>query len=215
VTQAQAPEASTVQLIVKGFPSQSGEPSAFMGSGGAPAPEVTSYMPLDAARSNAARIESALASAKAEGAGSPRLLLLARRDTQNSAQEVDSIAAQISVPFGGGSHRQAVLAPLTIEAARARDAVSQMERESRLMHHEAEHELHARETALHDAAQRYSLAMDEVLLARRAYTLGEIPLSERLLTEVRAADANRAHLLAVIAHSRAIARFNQINGVLP
>lgn len=180
-----------------------------------PAPEVVSYVPLDAARTDASRLEAALAAARAEGAGSPRLLLLARRDTQGGTPDVDSLAAQISLPFGGSSHRQALLAPLAIEAARARDAVSRMERESRLMHHEAEHELHARETALYDAARRYALALDEVLLARRAYTLGEIPLSERLLTEVRAADAHRAHLLAVIAHSRAIARFNQVNGVLP
>lgn len=179
------------------------------------AAEVTAYLPLDAARAAAARAEAALMAGRSEGAGSPRLLLGVRHDTQDGAPDVDSLAAQLSLPFGGNSHRQAALAPLKLEAARARDFVSQMERESQLAHHEAEHELHAREIALTDAGARMALALDELALARRAYSLGEIPLAERLLTELRAADANRNHLLAFIAHSRAIARFNQINGVLP
>lgn len=179
------------------------------------AAEVSAYLPLDAARAVAARAEAALIAARSEGAGSPRLMLGVRHDTQNGAPDVDSLAAQLSVPFGGGGHRQVSLAPLKLEAARARDLVSQMERESQLAHHEAEHELHAREIALTDAGARMALALDELALARRAYSLGEIPLAERLLTELRAAEANRTHLLAFIAHSRAIARFNQINGVLP
>ncbi|WP_428384731.1 TolC family protein [Nevskia ramosa] len=180
-----------------------------------PAPEVAAYLPLDAAKAEEARTEAALDALKAEGSGSPRLLLLLRRDTQNGMQDIDSVAAQVSLPFGGSSHRQVALSPLALDAARARDTVAQMEREARLAHHEAEHELHAREIALHDAAGRYLLAMDEVALARRAYALGEVPLSERLLTEIRAADTTRAHQLAVIAYSRAIARYNQINGVSP
>jgi len=179
------------------------------------APKVDSYLPLDAARATAARAEAALASARSEGAGSPRLLLGLRHDTQDGGADVDSLATQLTLPFGGGSHRQATLAPLKLEVARARDAVSQMERESQLAHHEAKHELHARETALADAARRMTLVVDELSLSRRAYSLGEIPLAERLLSELRAAEATRIHLLAFIAHSRAIARFNQINGVLP
>ncbi|MBI2801620.1 MAG: TolC family protein [Gammaproteobacteria bacterium] len=180
-----------------------------------PAPAAATYVPLDAARTAATRADSALATLKAEGAGTPRLLLGVRHDTQNGAPDVDSLAAQLSVPFGGDSHRQVVLTPLMLDAARAHDQVSQMERESELMRHEAEHELHARDVALAGATRRVSLAMDELALARRSYTLGEIGLAERLLTEIRVAEANRTHRLAVIAYSRAIARFNQINGVLP
>lgn len=179
------------------------------------APETTRYLPLDAARAATARAESVLASAKAEGSGAPRLLLGVRTDTQDFTEDVNSLSAQLSVPFGGGSHRRAQLTSMQLEAARARDEVTRMEHESRLAHHEAEHELHAREVALNDAAKRYALAVDEVALARRAYGLGEIALAERLLIEIRAADANRNQNLAVIAYSRAIARYNQINGVLP
>jgi len=179
------------------------------------APEVTGYLPLDVARADAARAEAALAAAQAEGAGAPRLLLAVRHDAQDGSEPIDSLAAQLSMPLGGAGHRQAALAPLRLEAARARDLVIAMTREAQLAHHEAEHELHAREVALSDAGARLALAVDELGLARRAYRLGETDLAERLLTEWRAAEANRTHLLAVIAHSRAIARFNQINGVLP
>ncbi|MCK9192972.1 MAG: TolC family protein [Nevskia sp.] len=179
------------------------------------APETTTYLPLDAARTAAARADSAVSAAKAEGAGAPRLLLGYRAETANGAPDVNSVSAQLTIPFAGGSHRQAALAPLSLLAAQARDHVLQMQREALIAHHEAEHELHAREVALADASGRLRLAQDEVGLARRAYTLGEIPLAERLLTEIRAADAARAQELAVVAHGRAIARFNQINGVLP
>jgi outer membrane protein TolC len=177
--------------------------------------ETTQYLPLEAARTAAARAQSAVSAAQAEGSGSPRLLLGYRAETANGTPDVNSISAQLTVPFGGSSHREAALTPLKLEAARAADQVSQMQREALLAHHEAEHELHAREVALSDAAGRLALAADEIALARRAYGLGETSLAERLLTEIRAADANRTFALAVIAHSRAIARFNQINGVLP
>lgn len=179
------------------------------------AAESAGYVPLEAARAAAARAEAAVAAARAEGAGAPRLLVGARRDTQDGTRSIESLNAQIYVPFGGDSHRQVVLTPLQLEAARLQDEVRRQQQESRLAHHEAEHELHAREVALAGAGARLLLANDEVALARRAYALGETSLSERLLTEIRAADAVRNHQLAVIAHGRAIARYNQVNGVIP
>lgn len=177
--------------------------------------ETPTYLPLDAARVAAARAERTLAAARAEGPGAPRLLLGYRAETATGAPDVNSVSAQLTLPIGGGSHRESALAPLKLELARAQDLVASMQRESLLAHHEAEHELHAREVALADADARLALAVDEVRLARRAHVLGESSLAERLQTEIRAADAARTQALAVIAHARAIARFNQINGVLP
>lgn len=180
-----------------------------------PVPETAAYVPLSSAEHDATRAESALAAARAEGAGAPRLLIGARNETQNGTRDVNSLSAQLTIPFGGSAHREAAAAPLQLAAAQARDRVRTMQREAQLAHHEAEHELHAREIARAETRSRLELADAEVALARRAYGLGEIALAERLLTEIRAADARRSHELAVIAHGRAIARFNQINGALP
>ena len=180
-----------------------------------PAAETKAYRPLDAARLAAERAERTLAAARAEGPGAPRLLLGYRAETATGAPDVNSVSAQLTLPIGGGSHRESALAPLKLELARAQDLVATMQREALIAHHEAEHELHAREVALADAQARLALARDELGLARRAHQLGESSLAERLLTEIRAAEAARTEALAVIAHARAIARFNQINGVLP
>lgn len=180
-----------------------------------PGTETKAYPPLDAALAAAARADAAVAAMEAEGSGPPRLLVSLRADRQDQQPEINSLNAQLTIPLGGSRQRQVALLPLKLEAARAHDSVTQMQRESGLMHHEAEHELHARQVALADATARQALAVDEVALARRAYTLGEVSLAERLLTELRAAESTRTRQLAVIGLARATARFNQINGVPP
>lgn len=173
------------------------------------------YLPLLAARAARDQAEAALAAGRREGAGAPRLLLGLRQDQQDGADTTDSLSAQLSLPFGGGSHRQARLAPLELEAARAADELRRQQQEAELAQHEAEHELHAREVALADSQGRYALASQELALARRAYALGESALVERLLSEVRAAEAGRVQQLSRLALARAIARYNQVHGVLP
>lgn len=65
------------------------------------------------------------------------------------------------------------------------------------------------------AAQRVDLAVREQALAQRAYQAGESALAERLASELRAAEALRVHRLARVARDRAVARYNQAQGLLP
>lgn len=178
-------------------------------------PAPGDYLPLLAARAAEAQAEAALAAGRREGAGAPRLLLGLRQDQQDGADTTDSLSAQLSLPFGGSSHRQARMAPLELELARAADERRRQQQEAQLAQHEAEHELHAREVALADSEGRQALASQELTLARRAYGLGESALVERLLSEIRAAEAGRVQQLARLALARAIARYNQVHGVLP
>lgn len=175
----------------------------------------TTYPPLDDAQATLQRTRASLELMRRGGAGAPRLLLGARSEAADGNSAVDSLGATLTIPFGGTAHRAAALAAPQLEVARSEDAVLQAEREATQVRHEAEHERHARERALELATQRLNLAQDEVRLARRAYQIGESSLAERLLIEVRGADAARTHRLARIARDRSISRFNHVQGVLP
>lgn len=172
------------------------------------------WPPVVAARALRDKQQDVLDSVRALGAGQPRLLLGSRRDIMPS-ERVDSVAATLTLPFGGGSHqRQAQALPQTL-LAEASDGLRQLEREAALVRHEASHELAARRRALTLVDARVILARDEVRLSRRAYALGETSLNERLLSEQRSAEAERQRGVAELALALAIARYNQAWGVLP
>lgn len=172
------------------------------------------WPPVAAARALRDKQQDALDSVRALGAGQPRLLLGSRRDITPN-ERIDSVAATLTLPFGGGSHqRQAQALPQT-QLAEASDGLRQLEREAALVRHEAGHELEARRQALALVEARVGLARDEVRLSRRAYVLGETSFNERLLSEQRSAEAERQRGVAEIALARAIARYNQAWGVLP
>ena len=172
------------------------------------------WPPLRQARLHLTRQQEAFAAARAQGAGSPRLLISTRRD-DSPTDRVDSLGATLTLPFGGSSHQQAALLLPANQLAEAEDAVRSQEREASLARHEASHELAAKREAQEQLAARLALSAQEVELSRRAYTLGEITLTERLLAEQRHADIQRQHGLALIAVNLAIARYNQAQGILP
>lgn len=172
------------------------------------------WPPLRQARLWLARQQDAYESLKAQGAGNPRLLLSGRRETLLSTN-VDSVGATLTLPFGGGSHQRANLIGAGTLQAEAQDAVRRNEREAMLVRHEASHELEARREALALLDARLALSRSEVELSRKAYRLGETSLTERLLSEQRHADVERQQGAAVIALARAVARYNQAQGILP
>lgn len=178
-----------------------------------PAPDR--YVPLEAAAAASARAEASLRSAESAGAGAPRIALGSRINTQSGGVGLTVIGAQLSIPFGGESHRNAALAPMAVAAAAAQDQLARIEREASLAQHEAGHALHLAEQSLVDARTRLQLVEAHTSTARRAHLLGESSLSERLLAEANSAEASRALALAVINRARAIARFNQVHGALP
>lgn len=172
------------------------------------------WPPLRQARLWLARQQDAYDSVQAQGAGNPRLLLSGRRETLLSTN-VDSVGATLTLPFGGSSHQRANLIGVRNLQAEAEDAVRRSERESALVRHEASHELEARREALALLDARLTLSRSEVDLSRKAYRLGETSLTERLLSEQRHADVERQQGAAVIALARAVARYNQAQGILP
>lgn len=168
-----------------------------------------------AARAAVARATADLANLRAGGAGNPRVLIGVRSETDITGLTVDSIGTNLSIPFGGTTARRAREAPLVVALAEQQAMLAAAEREQTRMRHEVEHALHAAEKTLELTESAVMVTERELSLAQRAFALGEMDLVERLQIEARAQQARQQAVLARLEQQRAVARYNQIFGVLP
>lgn len=169
---------------------------------------------LLAARVNYQRLQADEAQLRAIGAGNPKLLLSTRSQTDAYGLTEESLGATLSLPFGGSVHRNARLAQAQVLTVQAERILQQTERTQTLMRHEAEHELHSKQTLVAQAGARLLLVREEYRLAIRAFQLGEMTLSERVIIENRSRQAEFDAVIRELEHQLSIARFNQMYGVL-
>lgn len=181
----------------------------------APTPEERDTPELQNARSTLARYNDERDLTRKGGAGAPRLLVTARSETDIFGVNADALGLQLSLPFGGKAQRGVKLAQAQLNVARAQRDVEDLGRMQELARHEASHELHAAKVALANADERRTLASDEHGLAVKAFRVGEMDLAERLIIEARAQQAQADATLRRLEMERAIARYNQISGILP
>lgn len=148
--------------------------------------------------------------------GNPRLTLGARNELGGPDNgNVASVGIGLSIPLGVSAASRAPEAAAAIAAAQAESELALAERRYQYLHHEAEHELGAAAEARERLRQRAALADRELANAAKAFAAGEIGLAERLLTETRARGVLGDAAAAELEHGRAIARLNQIQGVMP
>ena len=126
-----------------------------------------------------------------------------------------AVGLEISVPFGSRSHAAPALAEA--EAALTEAAVNQqrtrLELEGALVAAKLERE--RAETALQRASARKSLADESLKLSRRAFELGETDLVRLLQARRDALGAHSEYEMRRLQLGQAIARLNQISGVIP
>lgn len=148
--------------------------------------------------------------------GNPRLTLGARNELGGPDNgNVASLGVGISIPLGITAASRAPEAAAAVAAAQAESELALAERRYQYLHHEAEHEFEAATEARDRLRQRVALAERELAHAAKAFAVGEIGLAERLLTETRARGVLGDAAAAELEHGRAIARLNQILGVMP
>jgi len=148
--------------------------------------------------------------------GNPRLTLGARNELGGPDNgNVASIGVGLSIPLGISAASRAPEAAAAIVAAQAETELALAERRYQYQHHEAEHELEAAAEARNRLRQRAALADRELANAAKAFAAGEIGVAERLLIETRARGVLGDAAGAELEHGRAIARLNQIQGVMP
>lgn len=175
---------------------------------------VSIWPPLACAQAWLARQEKIVDVQRRQGAGVPRVLIGTRRE-RAQFDASDSLGVTLSIPFSGKAHSQAALLPAQLQLAEAQDNLRLTQRAEQLAHHEAHHDLNARDLALKRLSAQLVTAQEEIRLMRKAYQLGETSMQERLLSEQRFADISRQQRLADIDYSWAIARFNQMQGQMP
>lgn len=136
------------------------------------------------------------------------------RDT-SGADYNSAVGLEINVPFGSRSHAAPALAEA--EAALTEATVNQqrtrLELEGALAAARLEHERAA--AALQRSSARKSLADESLKLSRRAFELGETDLVRLLQARRDALSAHSEFEMRRLQLGQAIARLNQISGVIP
>lgn len=171
---------------------------------------------MQAAVAAVERSEAARQLARESGAAPPTLTVGPRRERSNELQDYeDSIGIQLSIPFGGRSHRQTEVAAAGREVAAAEARYRATARQLELAMHEAAHSLAVARQNLSLAAERADLAGQGYEMGEVAYSRGEIGLVELLNLGSVSLDANRQAVRFQIEVNRQIALYNQAVGVMP
>jgi outer membrane protein TolC len=134
---------------------------------------------------------------------------------EGSADAIDALQIEISVPFGLASHA----APARASAERAyTERLTDLHgarREAEQALAEAELERVGATEALAVAERRQAFAQDALRLMHRAFDLGESDLADLLRAEERAREASMDLELRRLEQGRALSRLNQALGVIP
>jgi outer membrane protein TolC len=154
--------------------------------------------------------------ARIERRASPLLSLSANHERGSFAVDYDdSLELSLSLPLGSRTQAAPRLAEAEAELTSAEAALALARRE--LEHEQEQAQLAIQQTAaaIRLAEQRMTITTRGEHLAKRAFELGESDLVALLRARNLAADAALTLERRRIEHQRAIARYNQILGVIP
>lgn len=145
----------------------------------------------------------------------PKLSLGLKRERGSFMdRNIDSVSFGLSIPLGADVHmtsKRAAVAKTLAEAERDRELIK---REVRLALHEAEHELEICEVQLPFAQSHFELSKENLRLSQKAFDMGESDLLELLKAQEQYFISSSQNNKKIIECKRAIARNNQIRGVL-
>jgi outer membrane protein TolC len=124
----------------------------------------------------------------------------------------DSIGITLSIPFGGGSHRDTQISEAARTASAARANRNRQIRALTLALHEAAHGLNVVHENLETAAERLTLAERHEAMSDMAYEKGEIELMDLLRVQATTIEARRQATRLEIEEKRQTALYNQAVG---
>jgi outer membrane protein TolC len=132
-------------------------------------------------------------------------------DTTNN----DSVGVHVRVPFGGDASAAPIRAAAEMVVGNALTEREAMRFELEAAMHEAEHNLSVSRAELNIAIKQYEIAKESLILAQKAFQLGETDLVSLLRVQAQTFEAERAFTTRQIQVQWDIARYNQTVGVLP
>jgi outer membrane protein, heavy metal efflux system len=193
------------------------EPGGNAATADAPAPLLPEHHPLlVAANAALGRARAERDRVASERRGHPILSLGGVRVRDDPRLDGDNaVQVEVSIPFGLRSHAAPALAASEREVT---DQLAELHRLRRAAEGELVEAVLGRRgaaAALAVAEARARLAADALAVAERGFALGETDLSERLLAERRAREAQLDLALRRAEQGQALARVNQALGILP
>ena len=126
-----------------------------------------------------------------------------------------SMGVAITIPLQSEVQRTPLLANAEQTIGDARTQLETLRRQLENNLHEAEHNLHVSRQELTLIQQQQTIASENASLARKAYRLGELDLTQLLRLQVLAFEAERSLSSQQLQVQWNIARYNQAIGVLP
>ena len=170
---------------------------------------------IELAQAKVAFMEAEYNESKSSWRSSPKLSVTVKHETASFLdRNINSLGVGLTMPLGAGAHMTSKRAAAAVELAEAVKLSELLKREHRLNLHEAEHELEICEVQLPLSKAHFEMAAENLRLSQKAFDLGESDLFDLLKIQeqyfLSAGDNN----IKIIECKRAIARHNQIKGVL-
>ncbi len=134
---------------------------------------------------------------------------------QRGGPTTHGIAVNLTIPFGGGHYQAPNVAAQGVTLAEAEVERGELKRRLEQNLHEAEHALQVDQVLLEAAETRRQLARQNLALARKAFSAGEMNLIDLLKVQVMAEQATRDARQWQLRVNLDTARYNQAVGVLP
>lgn len=135
--------------------------------------------------------------------------------SERGGQTDHGIAANLTVPIGGGSYQAPNVAEIRTAVAEAEAQRGELYRSLEQDLHEAEHNLLVAQNQSQRAQERQRLAQTNLELSRKAFAAGEMDLIDLLKIQLMAQQAERDRAQWQVREKLGIARYNQTIGILP
>lgn len=126
-----------------------------------------------------------------------------------------SMGVAINIPLQSEVSRAPQLANAEQNIGDAQSQLESLQRTLETALHEAEHNLHVSQQELTLIQQQQAIASENASLARKAYRLGELDLTQLLRLQLLAFEAERSLSSQQLQVQWNIAKYNQAVGVLP
>ncbi|MBL4604080.1 MAG: TolC family protein [Emcibacteraceae bacterium] len=170
---------------------------------------------IELAQAKVAFMEAEYKESKSSWSNPPKLSVGFKRETGSFlGRNINSLGVGLSIPLGAGVHMTSKRTAAALELAEADRANQILKREHRLHLHEAEHELEVCAIQLPFSKAHFDMATENLRLSQRAFDLGESDLLDLLKIQEQYFLSAGDNITKIIECKRAIARHNQIKGVL-
>lgn len=170
---------------------------------------------LELAQAKVDFMEAQYRVSKSSWSRAPILSVGLKRETGSFLdQNINSFGVGLSVPLGAGAHMTSKRAAAAVELAEAERQNELVKRDHRLHLHEAEHDLEVCEIQLPFSSSHFEMAKENLRLSQKAFDMGESDLIELLKVQEQYFNSSAENSQKIIECKRAIARHNQIKGVL-